>query len=662
MAPNAAFALMRAWLAPIALFSVVFLAPAAALAVTRNVDRGNAACNDAVGTPFCRIQAAINASAAGDEIQIAAGSYIETLVVDRNLTLVGAGISTVEGACDGQTNLLGAPAVSIAGGVVATLVDVTVKGGAASSGGGIVNAGTLHVRNSEVCQNAAFNQGGGIYNTGILTLHRVQVYGNLPAGAGMDGGGLIVEGGGIAVVTRSTFTDNRAARGGGISVAAGGTLFVRRSTFERNFADTTMPAAIGGQGGAIYNAGFAIIDQTEIGEGNAIIDSNGQGAGIYNGGGLVLMRSLVYRNAIDPEDPTALGPAFGAGLHNAGIAAIVSSTISGNLIQPILLGYGAGVSSTGTLSLSNVTITKNSNGGAGVSGGAGVYPDGGTVTVRNSIVVSQAVGDDCSGGITTDGYNIDSDGTCDLVSTAAGGTDLPNTADAGLLALGDYNGPTQTHNLTDNSPAIDSANPLGCLADFDAAGPAATPLRADQRGNVFIKAPGAGADPIGCDIGAVEFNLVANGMMEDDKDLDNVPDAWTGSNLAATEHLYCLPELIYASHCVFGMRGDPSQIKQVTQSVDRAGSSGDRYALVVFASGASVTGAPQVRIQFDDLQTIGIEEEFLLPLTIGTYFYQQYRMEFQTTGSYTYDRITVTIEAGSGGGLFVDDVGLVPEI
>ena len=211
------------------------------------------------------VQAAINAATAGDRIEIAASSYIETLTIDRNLTLHGAGISTVAGACDGQTNLLGAPAVSVGAGVIALVTDLTIKGGPASFGGGVNNAGVLFLASSEVCQNSAFNQGGGIYTSGALSLTRVQVYDNQQASAGVEGGGLFVASG-RTLVRNSTFTNNRVARGGGISVANGATLVLSRSTLKNNFADGTFPSAVSSSGGGLNNSGIAIIDQTEIGE------------------------------------------------------------------------------------------------------------------------------------------------------------------------------------------------------------------------------------------------------------------------------------------------------------------------------------------------------------------------------------------------------------
>ena len=42
-----------------------------------------------------------------------------------------------------------------------------------------------------------------------------------------------------------------------------------------------------------------------------------------------------------------------------------------------------------------------------------------------------------------------------------------------------------------------------------------------------------------------------------------------------------------------------------------------------------------MRVQFDDLQSGGIEEEFVTPLTTGTYVYEGHNVDIATTGSYT---------------------------
>jgi predicted outer membrane repeat protein len=318
--------------------TVSTLFPAMAHGATHDVDAASAACSDTTGTPFCTVQAAINAASPGDRIEVAAGSYIETLTIDRNLTLHGAGISAVEGACDGQTNLLGAPAITVQAGVIVLLTDVTIKGGTGSFGGGVNNAGILFLASSEVCQNSAFNQGGGIYTSGALSLTRMQVYDNSQASAGVEGGGLFVAGG-RALVRNSTFTNNRVTRGGGISVAVGGTLVLSRSTLRLNFADGTFPSVLSNQGGGLNNSGIAIIDQTEIGE-NSIIASTGLGAGIFNNGVLVMARSTLHGNGIDRVAGAPAPVGLGAGLYSNGIATISISTVSGNLFNPLILAPG----------------------------------------------------------------------------------------------------------------------------------------------------------------------------------------------------------------------------------------------------------------------------------------------------------------------------------
>ena len=612
----------------------LLLTPVAADAITRNVDGANPACSDVTGTPYCTVQSAVSASSAGDVIAIAAGSYIEQITLDRNVTLRGAGISAVAGSCNGQTNILGASPISVVAGARVVVASVTIKGSANPLGGGVFNAGTLTLQNSEVCQNSTIAQGGGLYTSGRLTLFNVQVYDNVPDLPGVDGGGLYVAAGGAAIVNQSSFSDNRAARGGAISVAAGGRLVLSNSTLEANFADSSGGSPIAAWGGGIYNAGVTIIDRTQIGtapsRGNVVLDSFGKGGGIYNEGNLLVTRSGILGNIVD----------YG-------------------LSSPPGISYGAGIANDATLSLSNVTITENSNGGAAIGQGAGIYAGNGSVTVRNSIIASQLLGSDCEGAITTDGHNIDTDATCDLVSAALGGTDQPAVASPGLLPLGSYGGPTLTHNLADDSPAIDMGNPAGCLADLTGGGVANVPLRSDQRGNIFVEVAGMGGDPSGCDVGAVEFNLLANGMFEDDGDGDHSPDGWTGTSLLGADRLFCLPRLAHEGRCYFLLRGHSARTKQLSQEVSRSGGAGDDYTLRVFTGGSTVTGNPVVRLQFDDLGTVGIEEEFVLPLQLGTYDYLEQTLSVTTTHALGYDVVRVIIEDGLGGGLAIDDVSLV---
>lgn len=238
------------------------------------------------------------------------------------------------------------------------------------------------------------------------------------------------------------------------------------------------------------------------------------------------------------------------------------------------------------------------------------------------------------------------------------GTDQPALVTAGLLPLDDNGGPTTSHNLAADSPAIDMGNPAGCFADLTAAGAANLLLVGDQRANLFTEVLGVGEEPSGCDVGAVEFNLLLNGMIEDDDDSDRIPDGWLGTDLVGADRMFCLPRLAHTGACYFRMRGNAGRTKQLTQELERSGAANDPYTLRIFTGGASVTGSPVVRLQFDDLQSVGLDEEFVLPLSTGSYDYLEHTLEVSTTVDY--DVVRVIIEDGSGGGLAIDDVSLVP--
>jgi hypothetical protein len=97
----------------------------------------------------------------------------------------------------------------------------------------------------------------------------------------------------------------------------------------------------------------------------------------------------------------------------------------------------------------------------------------------------------CVGPITSGGYNVASDATCNLA--AAG--DAPNT-DPQLGPLAFNGGPTETHLPMANSPAIDRVPNAACVAQA-----AATNDR-DQRG-----APRPESAGLPCDSGSVELQL-----------------------------------------------------------------------------------------------------------------------------------------------------------
>ncbi|MBI5814115.1 MAG: DUF1573 domain-containing protein [Nitrospinae bacterium] len=249
-----------------------------------------------------------------------------------------------------------------------------------------------------------------------------------------DGGG-IYNGVATLTVTNSTISGNTTtSNGGGIYNSLGGTATVTNSTISGNA--TTFGGA--GGGGGIYNGGRITVTNTTI-TGNT---SNGWGGGIY-----------------DDE-----------------IGTITNCTISGNTAAT---NIGGGILANFNVTVINSTITNNS--------GAGIYRNSGIVTISNSIIVNQAADWDCSnGGFTSNGHNLDSDGTCGL----GGAGDISNSALANLAALANNGGSTQTHALQVGSAAIDAGDCNGGS------------VTTDQRG--YTRPSGSA-----CDIGSYEYGAVA---------------------------------------------------------------------------------------------------------------------------------------------------------
>ncbi len=147
------------------------------------------------------------------------------------------------------------------------------------------------------------------------------------------------------------------------------------------------------------------------------------------------------------------------------------------------------------LDAATVAANRTGAGGSGDWGDGDVGAGGGVAiqessvfTVHNSILADNYVDlvpNDCSGTATSKGHNLIAD-IDECILTAAAG-DIVGVA-ALLLPLGDYGGPTPTHQPGFTSPAVDAGS---CeTVDGDT-------LSLDQRG---VVRPQAGT----CDMGAVE--------------------------------------------------------------------------------------------------------------------------------------------------------------
>ena len=249
---------------------------------------------------------------------------------------------------------------------------------------------------------------------------------------------------------------------------------------------TISSGRVTGNGAGILHDGTGglVLDQVAVTDNvaNPPAGTASGGGGLYHGvagASLTVLDSTIARNTATIGG-TAGG---GGGIHVNGVnATITNTTISGNQLNvagSATSSGGAGYyADDGGGSINNVTIAQNT--APGLPGG-GIFNRAlvGGVVLSNTIVANNS--SNCSGPITSNGNNLENTNTCNLT----GGGDLPSTP-APLAALADNGGPTPTHRLPPESPAIEAGDDGTCEG-------------ADQRG---VSRP-QGND---CDIGAYEFD------------------------------------------------------------------------------------------------------------------------------------------------------------
>ncbi len=418
------------------------------------------------GCDFTAIQDAANVAENGDIIGIAAGTFTEANIsISKDLTLrgAGAGSTMIDGASAGRIFNFGSNSV--------TFDSLTITGGNTTGGGGAI----------------------GISTNAVLTVTNSVITGNTA-----DVGGAIRNSGGSVVITNSTISSNFASSGGGAIYNSNGDLTITNSTISNN---TTSDR----EGGGIdHNSGSVVITNSIISGNSAVLG----GGGISNSNGpLTITNSTISGNTTSERDgggiefnasPHALtvsgstisnnsAASDGGGIYLAnGNMFITNSTISGNSAD-----FGGGINTFAgaregeTGRIINSTITDNS---ANQSGG-GIYFSR-TSEVGNTIIagnIATSNGPDCYGTANSLGFN--------LIGNTAGSlgfgtSDLLNVSPR-LGPLSDNSGPTFTHALLPDSPAID-AIPVAACTD-----PESNPVTTDQRG---VYRPQGSA----CDIGAYE--------------------------------------------------------------------------------------------------------------------------------------------------------------
>jgi CSLREA domain-containing protein len=278
----------------------------------------------------------------------------------------------------------------------------------------------------------------------------------------------IISGGAVAISRVTISGGNTTAAGSGIRVSGSSLLDLTNVRVRTNIS-----------GNAIY-----VTSGSSLNVFNSRIENNSGGSGIF----LQQNTTTVIRHSTISGNT---GATTGGGINGgSGTLTIVNSTISGNTSN----ASGGGLSSSGTTSLYNVTISSNTAGSGGSGNGGGILTTG-SLTLRNSIVAGNTdaaisqVFNDCSGTLTSEGYNLIQDTAgCTISGVATGNV---TGVSANLGALQDNGGSTFTHALLAGSPAINAGDPAGCRDQTNAL------LLTDQRSYLRDGT---------CDMGAYEYN------------------------------------------------------------------------------------------------------------------------------------------------------------
>jgi uncharacterized repeat protein (TIGR01451 family) len=261
-------------------------------------------------------------------------------------------------------------------------------------------------------------------------------------------------------------------------------------------------------GGAIFNKGDLTIRNCTF-TGNKAVGSGGAGGAIDSEGGgsagsLTVINSTISGNNADGD---------GGGIFNTGnsTALLTNVTITNNVADANAddEGLGGGLAQ---LSASNLTLNNTIIAGNFRATGEAVIPNGATGKSQN--ITSSGTKDDVyvqpdnpATPSDIDPSPLDASSSNNLIGVDTGLTpDISNgvngnqigTAaspiDPKLLALANNGGPTQTHLLLPNSPALNAGNTS--LAQDNG-----NPITTDQRGSGFPRVIGSSVD-----IGSVEVN------------------------------------------------------------------------------------------------------------------------------------------------------------
>lgn len=369
---------------------------------------------DGSGGCYPSIQAALDAADDGDVIRVAQGTYSETLVITRSVTLQGgwnAGFTardwdlyptTIDARRMGPVIWVSDPVSPTVEGFVITGGD---DSGYAGWGGGIkvdygpLDEGTTTVRYNVITNNVACHGSCQGYGGGIMLYY------------------------GSAVIEHNTIISNAArtggaggGRGGGVGVRGfGATVILSGNVIVSNTAVFSTSGPSSGQGGGVYldSIGGATLRDNEIRGNVAAVEGSGYGGGVY------ATRDL-YDNRILNNTASVTGTGYGGGVYAYGVQNFHDNLVQGNVAAPGGDGSGGGVYALQLQWARRNTIVDNQ---AARGGGLYLSPGSGTELRDNLVARNRADGagstTDGGGGVVSAGDDVTIIGNAIVSNTAA---------------------------------------------------------------------------------------------------------------------------------------------------------------------------------------------------------------------------------------------------
>ncbi len=369
------------------------------------------------GNPCGSIQQAVDKASPGDTIEVAGGTYIETLVITKSVVVEGGYAADFSSRdVSGNTTTIDAngagSVISVTMGCTPTIDGFTITGGTGTSKAGIVRGGGVFIdgaagtlRDNTVYDNVAYRGGGIVVHraTDVVTIQGgkvisnaatdygggVRVYGSEVEIVGVEvfsntssyaGGGLAITGAPLVTMTQLSVMGNQSAKYGGGAYVSGGSVFISNSTFLSN----TLYDVGNSIGGGLYFVSVASprLENVEVGNNQAY-----RGGGVYYNGtsGQIINATIVSNTA-------GLG---GGGLYlNGASPSVEGGEVSRNRATDATWGRGGGVYivsglTPATVSISGTRIMSNTTPAASsYHRGGGMYVYSATVVLLTNVSVT----------------------------------------------------------------------------------------------------------------------------------------------------------------------------------------------------------------------------------------------------------------------------------